>query len=110
MDFTEDSLSTGRRFRTLNVVDAFTRECLLIEVDHSLPGPRVARLLEQLVERHGRPEVIRVSASTTGPSSRAASSTAGPSSEASSSTSSGRGSRWKTRTSKASTASSGTSA
>ncbi len=60
MDFTEDSLSTGRRFRTLNVVDAFTRECLLIEVDHSLPGPRVARLLEQLVERHGRPEVIRV--------------------------------------------------
>jgi putative transposase len=60
MDFTEDSLSTGRRFRTLNVVDAFTRECLLIEVDHSLPGPRVARLLEQLVERYGRPEVIRV--------------------------------------------------
>ena len=60
MDFTEDSLSTGRRFRTLNVIDTFTRECLLIEVDHSLPGPRVARLLEQLVERHGRPEVIRV--------------------------------------------------
>lgn len=60
MDFTEDSLATGRRFRTLNVVDAFTRECLAIEVDHSLPGPRVARVLERLVERHGQPELIRV--------------------------------------------------
>ena len=60
MDFTEDSLATGRRFRTLNVVDAFTRECLAIEVDHSLPGPRVARVLERLVERHGQPEFIRV--------------------------------------------------
>jgi putative transposase len=60
MDFTEDSLSTGRRFRTLNVVDAFTRECLGIEVDHSLPGPRVARVLQQLVERYGKPELIRV--------------------------------------------------
>lgn len=60
MDFTEDSLASGRRFRTLNVVDAFTRECLVIEVDFSLPGPRVARVLERLIELHGAPEVIRV--------------------------------------------------
>ena len=60
MDFTQDSLSTGRQFRTLNLIDTFTRECLLIEADHSLTGPRVVRVLEQLVERHGRPEVIRV--------------------------------------------------
>ncbi len=60
MDFTEDSLATGRRFRTLNVVDTFTRECLAIEVDHSLPGPRVVRVLERLVELHGRPELIRI--------------------------------------------------
>ena len=31
MDFMEDSMATGRRFRTLNVVDDFTRECLAIE-------------------------------------------------------------------------------
>jgi putative transposase len=60
MDFTEDSLSTGRRFRTLNVIDAFTRECLAIEVDLSLPGQRVVRVLERLVELHGVPGVIRV--------------------------------------------------
>jgi len=60
MDFTQDSLSTGRQFRTLNLIDTFTRECLLIEADHSLTGPRVVRVLEQLVERHGKPEVIRI--------------------------------------------------
>ena len=44
----------------LNLIDTFTRECLLIEADHSLTGPRVVRVLEQLVERHGRPKVIRI--------------------------------------------------
>ncbi len=37
MDFMSDSLYNGRRFRTLNVVDDCTRECLGIEVDFSLP-------------------------------------------------------------------------
>jgi putative transposase len=60
MDFTQDSLASGRQFRTLNVIDTFTRECMLIEADHSLPGPRVVRALEQLTDRHGRPEVIRI--------------------------------------------------
>ncbi len=58
MDFVSDSLSTGRRFRTLNVIDEFTRECLAIEVDFSLPGKRVARVLDRLVWIHGRPEQI----------------------------------------------------
>lgn len=60
MDFTQDSLSTGRQFRTLNLIDAFTRECLLIEADHSLTGPRVVRALERLKELYGTPEVIRI--------------------------------------------------
>jgi len=33
--------SVGRAFRTLNIVDDFTRECLAIEMDRSLPGLRV---------------------------------------------------------------------
>jgi putative transposase len=41
MDFTSDALADGRALRTLNVVDTFTRECLAIEVDTSLPGLRV---------------------------------------------------------------------
>jgi putative transposase len=60
MDFTEDSLATGSRYRTLNVVDDFTRECHVIEVDRSLPGLRVARVLDRVAELCGLPETIVV--------------------------------------------------
>ena len=49
MDFTSDQLFDGRRFRTLNIVEDFTRESLAIEVDVSPLGMRVARVLEELV-------------------------------------------------------------
>jgi putative transposase len=58
MDFVSDSLANGRRYRTLNVVDECTRECLAIDVDYSLTGHRVARLLDLLVWCHGKPERI----------------------------------------------------
>jgi len=58
MDFTLDTLASGRRFRTLNVVDEFTRECLAIEVDTSIGGSRVARVLAHLLETRGRPDLI----------------------------------------------------
>ena len=48
MDFTSDTLADGRNFRTLNIVDDFTRECVAIEVDRSLPGLRVTRVLDRL--------------------------------------------------------------
>ena len=35
-DFVEDRTHDGRKFRTLNVVDEFTRECLAIRVDRKL--------------------------------------------------------------------------
>lgn len=60
MDFVGDSLADGRVFRTLNVVDDFTRECPLIVVDFSLPGSRVVRELERLAQTHGLPEMIVV--------------------------------------------------
>ncbi len=41
-----DSLYCGKRFRTLNIIDEVTRECLAIEVDTSLPAKRVIRMLE----------------------------------------------------------------
>lgn len=40
MDFVSDGLADGRRFRILNIVDDFTKECLVIEVDTFLPGDR----------------------------------------------------------------------
>ena len=60
MDFTQDALASGRKFRTLNLMDGYTREALAIEVDTSLPGARVVRVLEQLRQRRGVPERIRV--------------------------------------------------
>jgi putative transposase len=60
MDFTADTLMDGRTFRTFNVVDDFSRECLVIEVDTSLPGLRVARTLERLIAERGRPAAIVV--------------------------------------------------
>jgi putative transposase len=38
MDFVTDSIVTGRRFRTLTIIDDYTRECPAIEVDTSLGG------------------------------------------------------------------------
>ena len=58
MDFTVDTLADGRGFRTLNIVDDFTRECVAIEVDRSLPGLRVARVLDRLHATIGLPQTI----------------------------------------------------
>ncbi|MFP3801312.1 IS3 family transposase [Paraburkholderia sp. SIMBA_027] len=60
MDFVSDGLVYGRRFRCLNVVDDYTRECLAIEVDTSLPGQRVKQVLERLREMRGLPRSITV--------------------------------------------------
>jgi putative transposase len=60
MDFMVDTLADGRGFRTLNIVDDFSRECPAIEVDRSLPGARVVRVLERLRETHGLPKTIVV--------------------------------------------------
>jgi putative transposase len=58
MDFMVDTLADGRGFRTLNIVDDFTRECVAIEVDRSLPGLRVVRVLDRLAETSGLPNTL----------------------------------------------------
>ena len=58
MDFMRDTLADGRKFRVLNIVDDFSRENPAIEVDTSLPGKRVVRVLEWLRELRGLPEEI----------------------------------------------------
>jgi putative transposase len=60
MDYTHDELASGRRFRTLNLMDGYTREALEIAVDTSLPGLRVVQVLERLGERRGTPTAIQV--------------------------------------------------
>src|SRR5258708_5375907 len=58
MDFVADGLGNGRVFRTFNVVDDFTRECLAIEVDTSLGGERVVRVLDRICDESGPPKVL----------------------------------------------------
>jgi len=60
MDFMSDTLADGRSFRTLNVVDDATRENLTIEVDSSLTGARVCRVLDQIAQTRGLPQRIIV--------------------------------------------------
>jgi putative transposase len=60
MDFVSDGFVDGRRLRCLNIVDDFTRECLAIEVDTSLPGRRVVSVLERLAEFRGLPQSVTV--------------------------------------------------
>jgi putative transposase len=58
VDFLSDALTDGRRFRIFAVVDDFTRECLALIADTSLPGLRVVRELEAIVAVRGRPAMI----------------------------------------------------
>ena len=58
LDFVSDQMTDGRRFRILTVVDNCTRECLALVADTSLSGPRVARELDAIIRRRGRPETM----------------------------------------------------
>lgn len=58
MDFVSDALGDGRKFRALTIVDDFTRESPAIEVDFSLPGERLVRVLDQLAFTRGLPKTI----------------------------------------------------
>jgi putative transposase len=60
MDFMQGVLWGGRRFRMLTVIDQFTKECPVIEVDTSINGLRVSRVLEWLGLTRGLPESITV--------------------------------------------------
>ena len=58
LDFLSDAFAAGRRFRILAIVDDFTRECLALVADTSLPGLRVARELDAVIASRGRPAMI----------------------------------------------------
>jgi len=60
MDFVQDGLIDGRKFRALTVIDVFTRECLAVHADSSLTGRKVAIVLEAVGGRRGYPKEITV--------------------------------------------------
>jgi len=59
LDFVHDHLECGRKTRWLVVEDAFTRECLALEVDTSFPSRRVTRVLDAIAAERGAPRNIR---------------------------------------------------
>lgn len=73
LDFVSDQLAPGRRFRVLNIVDDFSRECPGQIVDFSISDERLTRFLDELGECHGLPATIvldngpELTSSTTGP-------------------------------------------
>ena len=59
LDFVHDAVGCGRAIRVLSVVDAYTRECLALEVDTSFASRRVTRVLEAIIAERNAPQVIR---------------------------------------------------
>jgi putative transposase len=59
LDFVHDAVDCGRAIRVLSVVDAYTRECLALEVDTSFASRRVTRVLDAIVAERGQPLAIR---------------------------------------------------
>lgn len=58
MDFMQDQLYDGRRFRTFNLADEFTRESLAIYVDRSIRSNAVVEILNQIINLRGKPMTI----------------------------------------------------
>jgi putative transposase len=107
LDFLEDALASGRKIRPLSVIDVFTREALALEVDTSLPGSRVVRVLDRLAGERERPGQLVLD---NGPEPTSRGLEQGPTGTESRCTSSTRASRSRTPTARASTAGSATNA
>jgi putative transposase len=58
MDFVADQLQDGTRFRSLTILDVYTREAVAIEVGQSLKGDDVVRTLNRLKFDRGIPKVL----------------------------------------------------
>ena len=58
-DFVQDRTTDGRVYRTLNIIDEYTREALMIRVDRKLNSTDVLDALTDLFILRGPPEYIR---------------------------------------------------
>jgi putative transposase len=57
-DFVADQMSNGQKFRSLTIVDIFSREALAIEVGQRLRGENVVEVLNRLVMQRGAPKYL----------------------------------------------------
>ncbi len=59
IDFMHDTLCSGRKIRSLNIIDPYNRENKGMYIRHNLPAVRVIALIEQAIEKYGKPKFIR---------------------------------------------------
>lgn len=58
MDFVHDRLANGRRFKCLTMTDPYSKEVPVIEVDVSIGGARVCRILDRLFTTRSLPDAL----------------------------------------------------
>lgn len=58
MDFVHDRLANGQRFKCFTMTDPCSKEVPVIEVDRSIGGERVCRILDQVFAGRPLPEVL----------------------------------------------------
>lgn len=60
LDFAFDQTGDGWMLRVLSVTDVFAKTMLAIEVEQSITGNHLVRILNQLTSVHGHPVLIRM--------------------------------------------------
>ena len=58
-DFAMDATEDGRRLKMMPVVDEYSRQCLALEMEHSITAEGVVEILERLFTERGEPAYIR---------------------------------------------------
>lgn len=58
MDFMRDGVSGGRILKVFALIDEYTRKCFRIDVDTSITGAKVVRVLSEVTACEGLPEII----------------------------------------------------
>jgi putative transposase len=59
MDFLHDQYGDGHKLKLLPIEDLFSLECLWVEVDRSMSGAHVTRVLDRVIEQRGKPSCIQ---------------------------------------------------
>jgi putative transposase len=59
MVFLHDRLSNGQKFCLLTIIDAFTRECLALEIAYGFKSMDVIATLRRAMSKRGKPRTLR---------------------------------------------------
>ena len=59
VDFVQDRLFRGRRYKMLTIIDEYTRQCMTVNAQFQLSSQEVLETLSECFIRHGKPKYIR---------------------------------------------------